>query len=349
MAEMEQVRVAPAAKEGAELAPQEFARAEEQRSLARKAQADGDETAATLYADRAVAAYDRSLVLARLARAQKELAAATSERDQANAQLSTIVASQAQMASDAESLQTQVSVARAALLPAPSGPADPQREAARRVAARALAVQARLLCASAQLVSPQLAGLADQQHALDDLAKKLDATGAPAPIDDAARARAACLRLLTVARRSVPLGDGGVALSDADALLTELSATGGWDPSRDERGVVVALRGSFGAGDTLTPEAKALLDKLGKVAAAHPTFAVQVVVHDASAPSPADAATDRARADAIVKALVAAGANPATTKGETAGADAPIVDPADAANRPRNARVEIVFVAPTDG
>jgi hypothetical protein len=235
------------------------------------------------------------------------------------------------------------------LLPAPSGPADPQREAARRVAARALAVQARLLCASARLLSPQLAGLAEQDKALADLDQKLDQTTAAAPIDDAARARATCLHLLTLGRRTTAVGaDGGVALSDADALLAELSASGGWDPSRDERGVIVTLRDLF-SGNALTSDAATKLDKLGKVAAAHPTFAVQVVVHDAAPPSAAETVADKARADAIVKALVAGGANAAVTKGEIAGAGAPVVDPADGQNRARNARVEVVFIAPTDG
>ena len=42
----------------AQLAPQAFASAEAERANARKAQADGDQVAALLYADRAVAACD---------------------------------------------------------------------------------------------------------------------------------------------------------------------------------------------------------------------------------------------------------------------------------------------------
>src|SRR6185312_4482831 len=129
----------------------------------------------------------------------------------------------------------------------------------------------------------------------------------------------------------------------ADTLLTELSATGGWDPTRDERGVVVTLRGAF-RGDALTDDGATRLANLGRVAAAHPGFAVQVVVHDAVQPSEKDE-TDAHRADAAVKALVAAGTPAAHVKSELAGARAPTADPADAKVRGRNERLDVVFVA----
>ena len=69
-----------------------------------------------------------------------------------------------------------------------------------------------------------------------------------------------------------------------------------------------------------------------------------VVVHDATQPTKGDDANDKQRADAIAKALVAAGAPADRVQAQTAGARAPIVDPMDLAHRARNARVEIVFV-----
>jgi outer membrane protein OmpA-like peptidoglycan-associated protein len=114
---------------------------------------------------------------------------------------------------------------------------------------------------------------------------------------------------------------------------------------RDERGVIVTLRNAF-KGSALGPEAEAKLKDLGRVAAAHPTFGVQVVLHDAQAPTAQDKAQDQLRADACVKALVAGGANAAKVRAELAGARAPVVDPDDAAHRARNARVEVIFVAP---
>jgi outer membrane protein OmpA-like peptidoglycan-associated protein len=69
-------------------------------------------------------------------------------------------------------------------------------------------------------------------------------------------------------------------------------------------------------------------------------------VHDAAAPSPAEADADTQRAHVAAAALVAGGAIPARVKPETAGARAPVVDPSDARHRGRNARLDVVFVSP---
>ena len=347
LAEMEQARTAPGAQVGAQLAPQEFAHAEQERDLARRAQQAGDQAAAELHAERATAAYGHALVLARAARAEHDLEGATGRRDDANQQLAKLLAARTDIEQEADSLEKQVKIAREMLLPAPSGPTDPQRDAARRVAAKALATQAHLLCGAARLVFPTLDGLSDADAKLADLDSKMDDATKPAPIDPAARARAGCLDLLTLARRSLQSSPdaGAGSTGDADALLSELSASGGWDPTRDERGVVVVLRDVF-TGTSIAPAADAKLKELGKVSAAHPGFAIQVVVHDASPPSAADAAADTQRANAVLQDLVGAGAA-ASSKAETAGARAPLLDPGDAKDRARNARVEIVFVAPT--
>src|SRR5271167_2757059 len=72
LADVDRIRETPAAKEAAALAPQAYARAETERAEARKAQSGGDQVAALLYADRAVAAYGHAFILARLARATRE-------------------------------------------------------------------------------------------------------------------------------------------------------------------------------------------------------------------------------------------------------------------------------------
>jgi hypothetical protein len=346
MAEMDRVRIAPAARDGANLAPLAFARAEQERKLAQQAYDSGDDVAASLHADRAIAAYAHAVVLARLARATNDASDAKAANDYADAQADKLEATRVGLEHDAQGLEQQIVVARELLLPAPTGPADPAREAARLVAARALATQARLLCNAAQLLVPTATGLADAQKAVVDLDASLEpgakrAAGASPLIDVAARARAGCLDVLTTARRSADSSSTGLA----DSLLAELSAAGGWDPVRDERGVVVTMRDVF-HGVTLTPEGEKKLANLGRVAGAHPTFGVQVVLHDAAPPSAAEAADDQKRADAAVQALVAGGAAAAKVKGETAGARAPIVDPTDAKARVRNARLDIVFVAP---
>jgi hypothetical protein len=90
--------------------------------------------------------------------------------------------------------------------------------------------------------------------------------------------------------------------------------------------------------------AAAKLKELGRVAAAHPSFALQVVVHDAQPPRPKDD-VDARRAEAAARALVDGGATAARLKTELAGARAPVVDPADAKLRARNERLDVVFVA----
>ena len=63
------MRGAPDVQEAAKYAPQELALAESERAASKKAAADGDMTAAGLYAGQAVASYTDAVVLARLARA----------------------------------------------------------------------------------------------------------------------------------------------------------------------------------------------------------------------------------------------------------------------------------------
>jgi hypothetical protein len=334
---MERVRAAAAAQEGAHLAPEVHARAEQERDLALRSHAEGDEAGATLHAERAVAAYDHALAVARLARATTELADAQTSLEDATAQVQGLEASREKLQREAEDLQQQVRVARERLLPAPSQDATGEREAARRMAARSLATQARLLCDAARLIASDAAGLLDADGSLADVETRLTKGAARAPIDDAAGARVRCLSVLTRARRAA-----GDDVGDADALLAELSEAGGWDPVRDERGVVVTIRGAFHGSDLTSEGAKRLSD-LGRVAAAHGAFRLQIVLHDAVAPAPKDP-TDAKRAEAAAQALVAAGASAARMKTELAGARNPVVDPRDPAARERNDRMDIVFI-----
>ena len=337
LAEVERVRETPAAKEASELAPQAYAHAEAERTEARKADERGDQVAALLYADRAVAAYGHAFALARLARATKDNDATQAALATAVEETRKLAESRQQVEKEGNALDTELAAIREAQPPVPSGPADAKRELARLVAARSLVAEALLLCGAARLVAPDSSTLADVEKQASDLDAQIDAKPHPAPIDAAARARAKCLEQLTTARRTSAGTTGG------DELLAEISASGGLDPSRDERGVVVSLRDVF-EGTKIAKKAEAKIAELGRIAAAHPDSAVQVVVHDANAPSKAEAAADAERADAVVKGLVAAGAKAERVKGATAGAKAPIVDPGDAAHRGMNGRVDVVFV-----
>ena len=344
--EVERVRDTDDARSAATLAYEVNARAEQEREYARVAHARGDDVAANLHAERAIAAYGHARAVSRLATAIADLADSQKSLDDVTTQEQALAASRAKLELDAQELERRVRLAREKLLPAASSEAIANRDAARAAAARSLAIEARLLCGAAHLVSANAAGLADAQGDVEALDAKLTPPASPSPkpaadhppIDDAGAARARCLEVLTRARRAARHEDGR-----SDALLAELSASGGWDPTRDERGVVVPVRGAF-AGTKLTAEGEAKFENLGRVAAAHPGVALQVVVHDAQAPAARDE-SDARRAEAAAKALVAGGAPAAHLETERAGVRAPVVDPKDGRLRGRNERVDVVFVS----
>jgi len=346
VSEAERTRAGLQGRDAQTLAPQAFAEADQALRAAKDAERSGDSLGAELHAERAVAAYQHAIAIARLARATDEETQAKEALARAVEQSQRYAMARKAAEREADDLEKQLKVAREAERPATAGSADPDRERARLVAAQSLATQARLLCSAARLISPQAPGLAEAEAAAADLEKKLESSPKPAPIDAAGRARSACLNALTKARRT-----GAPDTDQADALLGELSrsadpkAKSALDlaPSRDERGVVVTLRSLFKS-DKLSPEGETVLKDLGRVAAAHPAFAVQVVLHDASTPSAADVALGKKRGEAITKALADGGATASKTKVELAGARAPVFDPTDAKRRERNARVEIVFV-----
>jgi hypothetical protein len=333
---MERVRDRAATEDEARLAPEPYARAEQERRIALEEHAAGDDVGAVLHAQRAVAAYEHARIVVRLARATTELADAQKTLDDATTQVQGIEGARVQLEREAAELEERLHVSRERMLPASSGRASPEREAARRVAARALGLEARLLCDAARLVDADAAGLADAQGGLAKLEGALDP--GRASIDQAARLRARCLDVLTRARRG-----SGDETGASDALLAELSAAGGWDPVRDERGVVVTLHDSF-RGREITVETTKKLKDLGRVAAAHPAFALQVVVHDARPPKAQDDA-DARRAALAIEALVAGGATAGCTAPELAGARAPLVEARDAREQARNERLDVVFVA----
>lgn len=335
--DMDRARASPSAREGAERAPEAYARAEREREIAQAAHAAGDNVGATLHAQHAIAGYSHALAVARLAHATAEMADAQKSLDESRAQNEVMEAARLKLDREAAELEQRVAIAHESRLPASSAPASPQREAARRTAALAMITEARLLCSAARLVAADADGLASAEAVTAALGKQLESAAQPTPIDDVAQSRAGCLDVLTRARRAVISDD-----ARADQLLTELSASGLLAPTADERGVVVTLRGAY-RGTELTENAVTTLRELGRVAAAHPSFGVQVVVHDTTQP-PANDVRDAQRADAAVQALIAGGANGSRVAAELAGARAPVVDPADPKARSRNERIEVVFV-----
>lgn len=347
------------AEEAKSLAPQAFAHAEKLRREARAAFDAGDLAGAQLVAERAIAAYAHAGAFARIARADETAGEARKQVVALEPEAASLQAEQLRAGAEADALELRAKVARDAQSVVPSAPADPGRERARLAAARALALQARLLCGAAKLLAAGSAGLSaplpgtpspgvvDPAVELDlasaeaaKLDEELSALHGSVPIDHATRARARCLAALTLLRRA------GTPVTKApgagDALLTELSAAGTWSPSRDDRGVVVTLRGGW-RGASLTQDGEARVAALGRVAAAHPSFPVEVVLHADKEPSAKDEAESRERAAALVKVL--RGGNDVRVEVVFAGARAPVVDPRGR-DRGRNARIEVVFVTP---
>lgn len=320
------------------MAPQAYAHAERLRTRADQAHDDGKPAVAQILGEHAIVAYEHAFVLARLARAERALASAELELDRAEKELAALDAQQTRAAAEAEALEMRVNVARDAIPLTPNTPASAEREAARLEAARALASQARLLCsATAMLAGPS--AIESEREALAKLDAELASAPKVAPIDEAIRARSACLGLLSGARRERTAK--APAAGVVDALLAELSRNGDLYPFRDDRGVVVVLRDAFDKGAAPTKAGAERLSALGRVAKAHPDFPVLVVVHSAGRPG---ADHDR-RAKAAVDALAAAGASKLESR--VVGSAQPVVDPKRAGASARNERIEIVFVAPT--
>jgi len=420
LGEIEKVRGGAAAAQAKRLAPDAFAHAEKLRREADAAFEAEDLPGSQALGERSLAAYAHAHALARIAQAEEAEAAARKSLAAAQAELASMEADQARVAAELSALDMKIKVARDAQPITPSGRASPEREEARRAAARSLALQGRMLCAAARLLitpatttpggesapaapaapagatapaggapkagataagatataagataagapkagaaaapaagataagAPKAGAtaagaggtletqLAEATAAVDKLEGDLGQSG-PAPIDRASRVRAGCLAVLTAARRaSTPVSRAPGA---GDALLATLSGAGSWAPARDERGVVVTLRGILDPSG-LTPAGEARLRELATIAAAHPAFPVAVVLHSDREPAPRDEAAWRARADAIVRVLRAGQVQ--RVEPVLAGARAPVVDPAGR-ERGRNARVEIVFVTP---
>jgi hypothetical protein len=332
MAEADSVRKAPAAQTAAALAPEAFAHAEKVRRDAEAAYDNGDLSGAGILAERAVAAYQHALVLARIAYATETANRARLALRAAEHKLAQTDAEQKRVSAQADDLELRIKVIKDAVPIAPAGAADAAREQARYASARSLALDAKLLCAAARMVGTETPSLQKAQTTVDDVDKRLGERSRGAPIEAAMRARAECLAALTAARRPAATTS---SIGKSDQLLSEISAMGGLSPMRDDRGVVVTLRELFAASQ-LTKEARERLTALGRVAQAHADFPVQVVVHSA----------DRQQGDAVAKALIEAGANQERLLVEAAGSAHPLLDASLARDPKRNERIEVIFVDP---
>ena len=336
LAEVDRTRAAPASEEARSRAPQAYLAAERLREDAATAYKSGDRAASQLLGEQALAAYLHAHVLARLARADERVDVARKKLAEEQRAFAGVDEQQRKLAAEADDIELRVRVARDAITPSPTEPASVDREHARLLAARALSMDARLLCIAAQMLTPANAAPEGAFKALDALDAELDKSPSHPPIDTAVRLRSTCLSALTEARR--PNSEAAPEAGAADALFDEL-AKASLEPSRDDRGVAVSLRDVFDGPSALKAPAKERLAALGQVAKAHPTFPVLVVLHGGRGRA---GSADTERANALAQALRTGGASRVEAK--AAGDALPVAPPAQ--SKGRNERAEIVFIAP---
>jgi hypothetical protein len=201
MAEADTLRRNPAAQTAASLAPEAFAHADKIRRDAELAYQQGDLGGAQILAERAVAAYQHALVLARIAYANDNANRARFALRTAEQSLAENESDLGRVSAEADDLELRVKVIKDAAPLVSSGAADGPRELARLSSARSLALDAKLLCAAARLVGAETPTLPHAQSLVDEVEKRLTTRPRPAPIDAAMRARAECQAALTAARR----------------------------------------------------------------------------------------------------------------------------------------------------
>lgn len=330
-------RSAPAVEQAKRLAPQAHARAELLYKKAEQALDDDDTAGAQILSEQALAAYGRAVLQARLVQAEARRAETQARLAEAEKVLQALDEQHKRALLEAEALELRAKVIRDALPLPVNTPASPERERARLDAARSLATQAKLLCLSARLLAPAHEGVTAGLAKVDGLQQRLSAKPASVPIDEATALRAQCLKELTLVRR--PETQKNPAAGKADRLLAELSS-GDWLPFRDDRGVVVTLRGAF-KGDKLEASSEQRLAELGRVARAHPEFPVLVVVHAARGEA---VSASHKRAERVAEAVRRAGA--ARVEAQGVGSAQPVLPPSRPGAAERNERVEVVFVAP---
>jgi outer membrane protein OmpA-like peptidoglycan-associated protein len=366
MARMAEVHEAPATSEAEALAPQAHAHALELEAQAESALRDGDSEGAALIAERAIAAHEHAWALTRLARAERRRLDAEKELAEQRRALGELRAQHQRLAAEAAALELRAQVARGALPVPPHETSPVARREARRRAAAALSAQARLLCVGARLLGaePRVAPVLAR---LDELDQKLTSGAEAKSIEAATELRSECLGIISEIRhqnaapaarlpRQAPAsGEAASAAAaanpsapapasaaplPADALLEELSV-GGAAPSRDDRGVSVSLRDLFGPDGKLTERARPELERLVRVAEAHPDFPVLLVGHSSS-----DRGT--AEVERQLELLRAALADSGVSKLAVAsvGDRQPLLPQRSPSARARNQRIELVFVAP---
>jgi hypothetical protein len=215
-----------------------------------------------------------------------------------------------------------------------------ERAKARRLAARQLSAEARLLCIATHLIDKNAKGLDAAQKEVETLEKELGFGSVKADLyPRAAKVRSQCLEHLTKARR--PAVKAAPESAASDQLLTALTETGKLFAFRDDRGIVVNLGSPLDREGKLSEEARAALKIVGGTAKAHPDFPLLVVAHTAKS---GQKDHGERLAAAAKEALTEAGA-PAVAVESVENAQ-PVVSSRVQGAEQKNERIEVVFVTP---
>ncbi len=334
LVQLEEIHGLPATTQSGAAVPQLLARAEQLQADAEAAWKRGESVQAQALGERSRAAYAALREVARAVKAEQRLAAVQAELSTLEGRSTALKARQQSVDAELAELERLLAVERDAEVLAPASAASPEREAARRDAARRITAQARLYCAAAQLLGGKTDSLDTELESLDtSLAKQL----VPTRIDAAWKARASCLEALTMARR--PQLADHPATGESDALMATLSHAH-LGPSRDERGVVVTLTSSGNAASRAAKRS-ALLEALSPIVKSY-AGAMLVVTHRARSEA---GKTDQEQAQALAKELLLRGAKQVTPL--AVGARLPLLPPERPESAAANERTEIVFVTPT--
>lgn len=335
-ADLDVARQTAATHEAAQWAPQSFAEAEKHRAMAEEQYRAGHVASSQIAAERALAGYEQTQATARIARAERQLAEAEQTVQEHQKQLALIAAQLQQVGAEQVGLENQVKLNEGVEVESLATPtlAKPEREAARRETARALAAQARLLCVSARLLSAPAADLDPKLAQIDTLDEQLAKLQVPTPINVAIDLREQCLRQLVLVRRpKVSLNPQSTA---GDQLFVRLSSAH-LAPSRDERGVLVTFHDAFAA-NGIGPATQTALRQLKPILDDYRSTPVLIVVHSAHANAP----RDEARGKAAAELLGELGATHATV--QVVGERLPLISPHVAGAEQQNERLELVFV-----
>lgn len=347
-----EVQNAPASLEAEVWAPQAREHALQLEERAEGELARGNVVAAESLAEHAMAAHERAWVLTRLARAERRRANAEAELSEFGRTLDELRAQQQRLSAEAVGVELRSQAVRGALPTRVADVPEPERREARRHAAEALALQGRLLCVGARLLGEKQAAT-DAFARLDALDKLIAGGGGAAALEEAVQLRASCLDLISARRRErqqsgaeTPTGKAPSAGRGAEAvlpdmLLTELSALG-VSPSRDDRGVGVTLRDMLNDEGALREQRRSEVARFAAISKSHPEFPVLLVGH-AGGGERAGATTQLL--SRLASELQSFGV-PAVEVVD-AGQRQPLLPPDLPRARERNARVELIFVAPT--